>query len=154
MCMSHFHVVSEAGLESPSKGRRQAQPSPSAAHIPHIPHTPAALGTVLHPSNAPHPCPITRAHPTPVQGREELGNRLWQPLPLPQPQLTTFSTQNFPVINIPASWQETCFSYASPLLLREPFPAAPAACSSPQLFLPTPLRYSRHAAKSAPAQRP
>lgn len=68
--------------------------------------------------------------------------------------LTTFSTQNFPVINIPAHGRKLCFSYTSPLLLSEPLPAARIPCASPRLFLPAPLRYFRHATKSAAAQGP
>lgn len=167
MCVFHSHVVSEAGLETPSphsKGRRhspaplQPQGHQSLTILP-PPHIPAALGTAHHPRSAAHASPITHGHQTPTDPPNPTAGQAvsWEisscsPCCSLSRLLATFPTQNFPVINIPASWQETCFSCASPLLLTEPFPAAHAPCASPQLFLPAPPRYSRHAAKSAAAK--
>lgn len=150
----HPRAATGGGRHSPAPPQPHGYKSHTILPPPHIP---TALGTVLHPSSAPHPSPITPAPhgtlPTSLRSWEFASCSPCLCCSLSR-LLATFSTQNFPVINIPAPWQETCFSYASPLLLREPFPAARAPCASPPLFLPAPPRYFRHVAKSAAAQRP
>lgn len=149
-----------------SSYRAHPHSSPTGANLTpsHVPtHIPAAFGKVLHPAGAHHPSPITWDHRTPTgpsrpcfrAGREP-GKQLLQPLPLllSQPPAHDLFNPNLSSHKYTSSWQETCFSYTSPLLLRETFPAARAPCASPQLFLPAPLRYFRHATKSAAAQRP
>lgn len=141
MCMSHFTgVPGRAGNSIPT------QPSPAAPGV-QTPHQPASA---THPScpghclsplqcspslshHSGHQTPRGPSQPHCGQGLSS-GIASFGPCCSPSRLLTTFSTPNFPVINIPASWQETCFSYAAPLLLREPFPAAPApSCFSPLL---------------------
>lgn len=179
MCMSHFHVVSEAGLETSSphnKGRRQAQcglpvlspplrpPRWCKSHCTPHPHTPPSC-----PGHSPSPLwcspslSITQGHRTPMGPSDpccragcELGKKLLQPLPLLLARLPAHDLFNPKLSShkYTSSWQETCFSYTSPLLLQESLPAARAPCASPQSFLPASLRYFRHAAKSAAAQGP
>lgn len=96
MCMSHVHVVSKAGLETPSprsNGRRPAQPSPSAAPRVQIPHHPASPTHPNCPGHCPSPlqCSPSLSHHTspprdPPNPTAELGIRLLQPLPLLLPQ--------------------------------------------------------------------
>lgn len=150
--MSHFHVVCKAGLEtlsSHNKGRRQAErglpassPAPRVQILLHLtsPHTsqlPWALSFTPPVLTIPLPSLTATAPPQdpPVPTAEpgvSLENGFYTHCICCSFSrlLTTFSTQNFPVINIPAHGRKLaflipllCFSESSFQQLMLPVPA-------------------------------
>lgn len=148
MCMSHFHMVCKAGLEtlsSHNKGRRQAErvlpvsspaprvqillrvTSPHTSQLPWaLPFTPPVLTTPL-PSHTATGPPWDPPVPTAELGVSFYTHCICRSLSC---LLTTFSTQNFPVINIPAHGRKLaflilllCFSKSSFQQLMLPAPA-------------------------------
>lgn len=80
----HPRAATGGGRHSPAPPQPHGYKSHTILLPPHIP---TALGTVLHPSSAPHPSPIAPAPPwDPPNPTAELGIRLLQPLPLLLPQ--------------------------------------------------------------------
>lgn len=170
MCTSHFHMVSKAGLETPSphKERRQAQ------HGLPMASTPPRVQIPLHPT---FPCisQLSFAPPVltvPLLSQGATGHPWDPPVPTAEQSaswkrgfysyclcfslsrlLMTFSTQNFPVINIPTHGRKPAFLILLLCFSKSCFQHLALLAPAPIFFLPAPLRYFRHATKSAAAQR-
>lgn len=136
-------------LRQPHRCKSHYIPHPHAhpgclGHYPSLlrcsPSFPPSHGATKRPVGPSRPC---------CRAGHEPGKQLLQPLPLLLSQLPAHDLFNPKLSShkYTSSWQETCLSYACPLLLREPFPAALTPCTSPWSFLPAPLRYFRHATK-------
>lgn len=142
----------------PRTARAGSRQSPALQPQGYKPHT------ILPPPHTPGHCPsplqcspslsITRGPQTPRGPSQphcragcELGNRLFQPLLLPQPP-------PHDLFNPKLSSHKYTSLMAGNLLFLCCSPASQrgiSSSSSPQLFLPAPPRYSRHAEKSAAA---
>lgn len=149
--MSCLHLVSKEGLESPSphsKGSGKARsrlPTPSPppwVQIPLHPHLPPASGTILHPSGAHHPVLITLGHqtsmgpPVPLQIWVRAGKaalRAAASAALSRP-LTTFSTQNFPVIIYQACGRKIAFLILLPCFSESCFQQLTLPAPAPGCF--------------------
>lgn len=152
MHVSFSHgVQGRAGNSIPTQGEEagtawapHGEYTPTGAN-PTPSHLPMHIPAVLRPSSAHRPSPITRSHWTPMgpscphcRAECELEKRLLQLLPLllPQPPAHDLFNPKLSSHKYTNSWQETCFSYTSPLLLKELFPASRAPCTSPHFFSP------------------